>query len=108
MNFLIIWQNLIDRKLQCIERKLDTLSLSVGSTPNEDVMSCDSAESGGSGLVRPKGVLPRPDSFTVWGDFLSEIAEGKDKDKRKLQYDFTMLMSLQQRIVWQERRQAWI
>ena len=67
LNFLIIWQNLIDRKLQCIERKLDTLSLSAGSTPNDDVMLCDSGKSGGSGLARPKGVLPRPDSLTVGG-----------------------------------------
>ena len=80
-------QNLIDRKLQCIERKLDTLSRSVGSAQNDDVMLCDSAESGDSRPARPNEILPRPDSLTVGGissAVASVIAEEKDKDKRKL------------------------
>ena len=80
-------QNLIDRKLQCIERKLDTLSRSVGSAQNDDVMLCDPAESSDSGPARPNEILPRPDSLTCQGissAVASVIAEEKDKDKRKL------------------------
>ena len=62
--------NIFDKRLQCVESKLDKLSQSIGGLQDDDVMLCDTVESSGSQPDRPNGILPRPETLTVGGSLL--------------------------------------